>query len=214
MNDVVTDFREGVYQQARSAGHDHITADAIAAQAVIDRVTSSPAGFAVGQSEDFIPQETRELRFEITSYHVDQSEGGGVIVDAVLLDTTDDEILQSFDPAVFPIYAQMINAGLVQGYIDDHGDFRTTQDRDPSKSVTEWVKARVELGKLFISTKLKAGYEWVADKFKAVSIEAIVPKKQTRIAGNRRQYAGGVVKGFAFTNKPKNKDHKVVRVKK
>jgi hypothetical protein len=212
--DMIEEFRKQVYDQAVSLGRDPVVAEAIAAQAILDRLEVSESGYAVGQSEDFAVEQVRELRFEMSSFSVDQSEGGGVVAEYILVAPSDDEMGQSFDPLVFPAYAEQINAGEVHGYIDDHGEFRATLNRDGSKSVTEWVRARVEMGRLFITTKLKAGFEWVADKFKAVSIEAVVPVSQTKIVGKKRKYSGGKVKGFAFTNRPKNSDHKQVSVSK
>lgn len=211
---LVEEFRNGVYTQAIELGRSHEVAEAMAAQAVLDRLQLSEAGFAVGQSEDFVATPVRTLDFEMSTYSVSQDVDGGVIADYILLAPSDDELGQSFDPAAFPAYAAMINEGNVHGYIDDHGEFRATLDRDGSKSVTEWVRARVEMGRLFITTKLKAGYEWVADKFRAVSIEAVVPVSQTKVVGGKRKYSGGKVKGFSFTNRPKNADHKRVRVQK
>jgi hypothetical protein len=214
MNSFVESFKSGVYQQAVDSGLSHDVAEAVAAQAVLDRLKVSEAGFAVAQTDDFATAPVEELYFEMTARHVDQDADGGVTAEYILLAPSDDELGQSFDPAVFGAYAAMINAGGVHGYVDDHGEFRATHERDGSKSVTEWVRARVEAGRLFITTKLKAGYEWVADKFRAVSIEAVVPVSQTKVIGGKRKYSGGVVKGFAFTNRPKNSDHKRISVRK
>lgn len=204
-------FEEQVKAQALQAGYSEELATAMAAQAVLDRVATGPAGFAVAETKNFTMSTVYELNFEISDYRVDQSEGG-VLVDAVLMDTGFDVIDQAWDASAFNDFAMMINAGGIHGYIDEHGEFRATKQRDATKSVTEWVRARVEQGKLYITTKLKEGFEWVADRFRAVSVEAIVPKSKARVENGKRIFSGGEIKGFVFTNKPKNPSHRAQKI--
>jgi hypothetical protein len=213
MNPIIKEFHDGVRRQAISGGMTAELADRIAAQAVLDRVHTSEVGFAIAQSSDFEPIEYHT--FEVRNIRIDQSEDGGVIVDAVLTSPEEDEVGNSFDEAALKKYEELINAGLVGGYEDDnHRGFREKRTRDINTSVTEWVKARVEAGRLWISAKLKKGHEHLAEKFKFLSGEYEFGKSERKvIAPGKRKVTGGTLAGFIFTNKPKQSMNRIVNVR-
>lgn len=213
MNPLIEEFWDGVYEQAVSRGHSPYDAERIAALAVLNRLERSEAGFAVAQTTDFVPQKVYCFELEAKNYRVDQAEGGGVVVEAVLTSTVRDVEGQRFSVEALHEFARQINERGVGAYLDGHKQFRLVKDRLSSNSVTEWVKARVDNELLIITAKLKRGFEWVADRFNAVSIETIVPGDKALFDGSTRTFTGGFVKGFVFTNTPKNPVHKILSKK-
>lgn len=211
MHDLINDFKTGVYEQAILHGNDVETAEKIAAQAVLDRLEPSEAGWAVAQTEAFEPIMLYNYEFKLTNIHVDQAFGTGTVIEAVLGSTTEDVAGQKFTEEALREFAEQINEGGVGGFIDEHRTFRVEGDRLTANAVTDWVRARVEDGMLKITTKLKQGYEWIASQFNSVSLEAVIPRQNTLIQGNKKLFlGGGFLKGFVFTNNPKNPLHRIV----
>lgn len=211
MHTTIKDFEDGVRNQAISYGYDEVTASKVAAQAVIDRLQPSEAGFAIAQTDDFVTSNTFTYEFQLTNFRVDQSMNSGVVIEAVLGSTSEDSTGQAFSEDILYEFAQQINDGAIGGFVDEHASFRATKDRLASDSVTDWVKAKVSNGALMITAKLRQGFEWVANRFDSVSLEAVVPKAKTLIQGSKKTFlGGGMLKGFVFTNNPKNKLHRIV----
>jgi hypothetical protein len=213
MNTIRT-FHRGVYNQARISGHDESTAAKVAALATLSRMKYVGEGIAVAQESDFTNCTTKLYSFDIKTIRVDQAGEKGVIVDAILASPEPDMHNQAFSTKALEGFAHQINTQGIGGYTDEHKKFRETKERNMTESVTEWVTARVENGRLWITAKMKTGYEWVVDKFRALSLEALFPVDQALIQGKKTTFmGGGVLKGFVFTNKPKQPMNRITNVR-
>lgn len=209
----IHEFQKGVYQQARAAGHDEDTALKVASLATLKRMSYVGEGFAIAQTKNFSNHTTKLYRFDIKNVGVDQAIGQGVVIDAILASPEPDIAGQSFTEEALVQFADQINANGIGGFVDEHYGFRQDGKRSMGDSVTEWVKARVESGRLWITAKIKQGYEWVVEKFEALSLEAFIPKTQTVVQGNTKKFlGGGIIKGFVFTNNPKQPMNRIVDV--
>lgn len=208
----IKQFHRGVYNQARIAGYDKDVASRVAAMAVASRLTESD-GVLVAQTSDFTNQATKLYKFDIKSVRVDQAEGNSVIVDAILASPETDIAGQSFSDSALRSFANQINTDGIGGFLDEHKAFRDEGERNKAQSVTEWVKARVEGGRLWITAKMKAGYEWVVNKFHSLSLEAAIPVTQALMQGHTKKFFGGTLKGFVFTNRPKQPMNRITNVR-
>lgn len=211
MHNLIKEFKESVYNQSILHGMTEEVAEKVSAQAVLDRLEKSEAGFAIAQTADFEPTTTYHYEFKLTNIRVDQAMNTGTVIEAVLGSTTEDVAGQKFTEEALIEFADQINAGGIGGFIDEHRNFRVEGERLSSNAVTDWVRARIEDGVLMISAKLKQGFEWIAGAYDAVSLEAVIPKTRTLIQGNKKLFmGGGFLKGFVFTNNPKNPLHRIV----
>jgi hypothetical protein len=209
----ITKFQKGVYEQARIAGHDQETSLRVASLAVLSRVSYAGEGFAVAQAKNFSNYTTKLYKFQIENIGVDQAIGSGTVIDAILASPEPDGAGQAFTLEALSEFAHQINANGLGGFVDEHYGFRNDGKRSIGDSVTEWVRARVENGRLWVTAKIKSGYEWVVEKFSALSLEAFIPKNRTRIDGNTKTFlGGGIIKGFVFTNSPKQPMNRIVDV--
>jgi hypothetical protein len=209
----ITKFQKSVYEQAKASGHDQETSLRVASLAVLSRLNYVGEGFAVAQTKNFSNKTTKLYRFDIKNVGVDQGIGSGVVIDAILASPEPDIAGQSFTEEALTEFAEQINANGLGGYVDEHFAFRNEGKRSLGSSVTEWVKARVEGGRLWITAKIKTGFEWVADTFEALSLEAFIPKTRTLLNGNNKTFlGGGIIKGFVFTNNPKQPLNRIVDV--
>lgn len=209
----ITKFQRGVYTQARSAGHDQETSLRVACMAVLARTSYVGDGFAIAQTKNFQSTTTKLYKFDIQNIHIDQAIGSGVVIDAILASPEADIAGQSFTEEALVEFAEQINANGIGGFVDEHYGFRNDGKRSLGSSVTEWVRARVEGGRLWITAKIKSGYEWVTESFSALSLEAFIPKTRTIISGNNKKFlGGGIIKGFVFTNNPKQPMNRIVDV--
>lgn len=211
MNPIIKDFHTGVYNQAISAGKAHDVASLIADAALLDRVKKSDAGFGIAQAADVQPR--LYYTFHVNSVRVDQSAGGGMVLDAVLVTPGEDSGGQFVDQAAIQEFADSINSADIAGFADPkHSTWRVEKQRISSNGITEWVKARVEDGQVWITAKIKAGYEWIVHKFPYLSMEAAVPANKFVKDGKLSRILGGAIRGFVFTDQPKNYLNRIVTV--
>ena len=212
---MIKEFKQDVYEQAVQKGYDHTIATQVAARAVLNRL-SKEEGLVVAETADFTPTEYTNLTFTINEFTVDEAEGGGTIVVASLLNSLmPNELNQRWTQRALERVNEQINAGGVHAYApDEHGEFRKTGERNADTAITEWVRSKVVQGSLIIEAKLKKGWEWVADMYKQVSIEARVPKSGTSKKGSELLIDEASVVGFVFTQKSKNPLNRVLQVVK
>lgn len=211
----VKEFKKGVYDQAISKGYAPSQARAIAAKAVISRLHKEE-GAVVAESDEFEPVEYVDLVFDDNNYSVDESAGSGVIVTASLMNDSlpNSQGKKWTSKAIRQINDYINTNGLAVFAPDEHSEWRKSGTRENSESIAEWVTSKVVDGSLIVQTKLKQGWEWVADKFSQVSIEAKVPLSKTRTENGVELIDEALPVGFIFTNKSKNPLNRVISVVK
>ena len=213
MNNKVQEFYDGVKKQAIASGQNYSVSEAVAASAVLSRLSVIGDGYAIAQTANFPGAETKLYKFTVQNISVDQALNKGTVIEAILASPEEDIAGQSFTIEALTEFAAQINATQIGGFVDEHSQFRNEGKRSQGSAVTEWIRARIQDGRLWITTKLKDGFEWVADTFDALSLEAFIPKTRTLVTGNKKTFlGGGIIKGFVFTNNPKQPLNRIVDV--
>lgn len=211
----VEEFRESVKSQAIDNGYDQAIADAIAAKAVLNRLDREE-GLVVAESDAFEPQEYSTFSMDVESITVDESQGAGTVVTMSLANSIipNNQGFQ-WTNAALQSFSNQINAGSVKVLApDEHGEWRATGSRENSETIADWVTSKVVDGSLIVKTKLKQGWEWVADKYSQVSIEAKVPRNKIREQNGTKLIDEAHAVGFIFTPKSKNPLNRVLSVVK
>ena len=211
----IQDFKESVKSQAIDNGYDQAIAEAVAAKAVLNRLERED-GLVVAESDSFEPSEYSTFTLSVDTITVDESEGAGTVVTASLANSIiPNELGFQWTNKALQSFSNQINNGNVKVLApDEHGEWRATGTRDNSESIADWVTSTVVDGSLVVKTKLKQGWEWVADKFSQVSIEARVPRNKIREQNGVKLIDEAQAVGFIFTPKSKNPLNRVLSVVK
>lgn len=155
-------------------------------------------------------------RFELAqndNLFIQKGKDGEYYLEGVLSDNKMDSMGKKFTPETLKDFAHQINKRGIFGGIT-HGEWDSLKMKyshlsedefiekalNERKGILKVIKAVFDKGKLWIKALIDKRYLNHVNKFKSMSIEALIPKKYQQ--GD--QYTGGTVLGLALDNSPVN----------
>ncbi len=208
-----------VSNNSYSRTNDKLISNKVAWTVIKSKFTKTDTGYI---AKAFMP-DIYTFDLSMNDEFVMKSEDGNYYMEGVLADILPDTQGWSFTSEVLQDFADQINTGKVIGGIthSEYQDLLMKYSHLPNeefiakalterKGILKTVKAIFEKGKLWIKAIVDKRYLNHIKKFKRMSIEAFIPKKDQD--NKKKIYKKGKVLGFALDNNAINRRAKVVKI--